>query len=81
MARGKGLSPSTKRSGANHLAPKKGKMPSPHQSPGRAQGARATPTAGVSARPMGVPVGNARGKLGKGAMKSGASSPLTRNKR
>ena len=83
MARG--LRSSTKRSGSNHLAPKKGKMPSPHASPGRAAGARATSTAAVSARPMGKSAGNSNGgrAVGMGgAMRSNPQSPmLGHNKR
>lgn len=69
------LKPSSSRAGANHLGPKKGSMPKPHQSPGRAAGSGPTPTAGVSPKRMGKPAGNSKGRSG-GGMLSGAQSPM-----
>jgi hypothetical protein len=53
--------------GATMLRPKKGKTPSPHQSPGRAAGSGPTSTAGVKARPMGKSAGNGRSVKLRGA--------------
>lgn len=57
--------------------PKKGKLPAPHASPGRAAGAGRTSTSPVSAAPMRKPVGLTKsGGVGRGTMTRNPNSPL-----